>query len=91
MLQPKDIDLLNGYKNKTHTYSVSKRYRILWTSGHIQTESDGIEQDIPMKVMGLNKIFQCKWKSKESWSSNSYIRQNRLKYKLSVTRDKDTT
>ena len=25
MLQPKDIDWLNGYKNKTHTYAVYKR------------------------------------------------------------------
>ena len=35
--------------------------------GHIQTESEGMEKDIP-----------CKWKSKERWSSNSHIRQNRL-------------
>ena len=65
MLQPKDKDWLNGYKNKTHIYAVYKRS----TSdlGHIQTESEGMEKDIP-----------CKWKSKESWSSNSRIRQNRL-------------
>ena len=25
MLQPKDTGLLNGYKNKTHTYAVYKR------------------------------------------------------------------
>ena len=25
MLQPKDIDWLNGYKNKTHIYAVYKR------------------------------------------------------------------
>ena len=31
------------------------------------TESEGMEKDIP-----------CKWKSKESWSSNSHVRQNRL-------------
>ena len=34
---------------------------------HLQTESEGMENDIPYK-----------WKSKESWSSNSHIRQNRL-------------
>ena len=39
----------------------------LQTKGHIQTESEGIEKDIP-----------CKWKSQDSWSSNSHIRQNRL-------------
>ena len=32
-----------------------------------QTESDGTEKGIP-----------CKWKSKEIWSSNSHIRENRL-------------
>ena len=25
MLQPKDIDWLNGYKNKTHVYAAYKR------------------------------------------------------------------
>ena len=25
MLQPKDTDWLNGYKNKTHTYAVCKK------------------------------------------------------------------
>ena len=39
----------------------------LQTEGHIQTESEGMEKDIPYK-----------WKSKEGWSSNSHIRQNRL-------------
>ena len=65
MLQPKDIDWLNGYKNKTLIYAVYKRP----TSdlGHMQTESEGMEKDIP-----------CKWKSKESWTSNSHIRQNSL-------------
>ena len=32
------------------------------TEGHMQTESEGMEKDIP-----------CKWKSKENWSSNSHI------------------
>ena len=36
-------------------------------SGHIQTESEGMEKDNP-----------CKWKSEESWSSNFHIRKNRL-------------
>ena len=39
----------------------------LQTKGHIQTESEGIEKDIP-----------CKWKSKESWSSNPRVRQSIL-------------
>ena len=37
----------------------------LQTEGHIQTESEGMEKDIP-----------CKWKSEESWSSVTHIRQN---------------
>ena len=65
MLQPKDIDWLNGYKKKTHIYAVYNRP----TSdvGTCTTESERMEEDIP-----------CKWKSKESCSSNTYIRQNRL-------------
>ena len=27
---------------------------------------------------GMEKVIPCKWKSKETWSSNSHIRQNRL-------------
>ena len=65
MLQPKDIDWLNGYKNKTRTYAVYKR--LTSDLGHIQTESEGMEKDIP-----------CKWKPKENWSSKPRIRQNRL-------------
>ena len=43
----------------------------------MQTESEGMEKDIP-----------CKWKSRESWSSNSHIRQNTFKIKT-ITRDKE--
>ena len=35
--------------------------------GHIQTESEGLE-----------KAISCKWRPKESRSSNTHIRQNRL-------------
>ena len=31
-----------------------------------------------LKVRGMGKDIPCKGKSKESWSSNSHIRQNRL-------------
>ena len=34
---------------------------------HIQTENEGMEEGIPSI-----------WKSKESWSSNTHIRQQRL-------------
>ena len=39
----------------------------LQMKGYIQTESEGTEKDIPSK-----------WKPKESWSTYTYIRQNRL-------------
>ena len=39
----------------------------LQTQGHIQTEGEKIEEDITRK-----------WKSKESRSSDTHIRQNRL-------------
>ena len=63
MLQTKDTDWLNGYKYNTQIYAVCKRP----TSdvGTHTTESEEMEKDIPCK-------------SKESWSSNSHIRQNRL-------------
>ena len=76
MFQPKDTDWLNGYKNKTHIYILFTR-NPLQTSRHIQTESDRIEKYIP-----------CKWEAKESWSSNSHIRQIDLKIKK-IIRDKE--
>ena len=75
MLQPKDIDWLNEHKNRIYTYAVYKRP--ISPQGHIQTESEGMEKDIP-----------CKWKSKESWSSNAYIRKLDFKIKT-ITRDKE--
>ena len=43
-------------------YTLSTR-EPLHTQGHIQTDIEGMEKDIP-----------CKWKSKESWNSNTHIR-----------------
>ena len=51
----------------------------LQTEGHIQTENEGMEKDIP-----------CKWKSKEIWSNNSHIRQNRVKKKEYYKRQRRT-
>ena len=53
--------LAEWIQKKAHIYAINKRP----TSdlGHIQTESDGMENDI-----------SCKQKSKESWSSNTHIR-----------------
>ena len=46
------------------------------TQGHIQTASEGMEEGIT-----------CKWKSKESWCSNSQPDKIKFKIKI-VTRDK---
>ena len=49
----------------------------LQTQGHIQTESEGMEKDIP-----------CKWKSKESWSSN--LISDKIDFKTkTITGDKE--
>ena len=47
MPQPKEKDLLNEYKNKTPVCAVYKRPS--QAKGHIQTESEGLEKDIPCK------------------------------------------
>ena len=47
----------------------------LQIQGHIRTESEEMEKRIP-----------CKWKSKESWNSNTHIKQNRLQNKDSYKR-----
>ena len=36
----------------------------------------------------MEKGVSCKWRSKESWSSNTHIKQNKFKIKT-VTRDKE--
>ena len=65
MLQIKEIDWLNVYKTRP-VYMLSRRDP-LQIQRHKQTESKGMEKGIP-----------CNWKSKVRWSSNTYIRQNRL-------------
>ena len=50
----------------------------LQTYGHTQTESEGMEKDIP-----------CKWKSKESWSVAILI-SDEIDFKIkTITRDKE--
>ena len=64
MPQPKDMDWLNGYKNKIPIYAVFKGSTSFL--GTHTNESERMEENIP-----------CHQASKESWSSNTYIRQNR--------------
>ena len=63
MLQPKDTNWLNGYKNETLIYAVYKKPTS--DSRYIQTESERTEKYIP-----------CKWEAKECYR-NPHIRQNR--------------
>ena len=72
MLQPKDTDWLKWIQ-KQDPYICC----LLQIQGHKQTKSEGMGKGTP-----------CKWKSKESWSSNSHIRQNIFKIKT-IIRDKE--
>ena len=63
MLQPKDTDWLNGYKNKTHIYAVYKKPT---SDLNTNTETERMEKYIP-----------CKWEAIECWSSNPHITQHR--------------
>ena len=76
MLQPKDTDWLNGYKNKTDICTVYNRPTS--DQGHILTESERVDKDITSK-----------WKSKDSWSSNTHMRQ-KIDFKIKkITRNKE--
>ena len=75
MRQPKGTDWLMDTKKRS-VYMLSTRDP-LQTQGHIQTESEKLEKDIPSK-----------WKSNESWRSNSHIRKTDFKIKT-ITRDKE--
>ena len=54
MLQPKDTEWLNGYKNKTHIYSVYKKPNFEATDTYI------------LKVRGWENIFHANRKQKEA-------------------------
>ena len=65
MHQSRDVDCLGG-GNIRPINMLSARDQ-LQIYGHLQSESKRI-----------GKCTPCKWKSKESWSTNTHIRQNRL-------------
>ena len=50
---------------KTRPICMLSTRDLLHTQGHLQTESKGMGEDTPYK-----------WKSKESWNSNTHTRQN---------------
>ena len=75
MLQPKVIDWLDGYKNKTCTYAVYKR------------PTSDLETHTKWKWK-MEKGISWKWKLKESWSSSTHI--GKIDFKInSVTREKE--
>ena len=76
MLQPKIQTGLMDTKTIS-MYMLSKRDPFI--ARDIQTESEGMEKGIP-----------CKWKLKDSWSSNTHIRQNRLEHKDCCKRQRRT-
>ena len=51
MLQPKDTDWLNGYKNKTHIYAVYKR-----PTSALKTESERMEKIYSMQMEIKRKL-----------------------------------
>ena len=64
MLQPKDTDWQNGYKNKTYICMLSTRNPLR------------PKDTYRLKVRGWKKYIPFKGEAKESWSSNPHIRQN---------------
>ena len=64
MFQPKDIDWMNGYQKKTHIYAVYKK-----PTPDLKTHIDWKWED--------GRIYSMQMGSKESWSSNPHIKQNK--------------
>ena len=56
--------LTEWIQNKIHVYVVYKK-----PTSDLKTYTDWKWED--------GKIYSCKWKAKESWSNNPYIRQNK--------------
>ena len=75
MLQPKDTDWLNGYKNKTHIYAVYKR----------RTSDLGTHTD---KVRGWKKVFHLSVNQKKA--GVAILISDKIDFKIkTVTRDKE--
>ena len=76
MLQPKDTDWLNGYKNKTHIYAVYKRT-------HFKPRDT-----YGMKVRGWKKIFHANRNQKKFGVAR--LISEKIDYKRNnITRDKE--
>ena len=75
MLQPKDTDWLNGYKNKTHIYAVYKK-----PSSDLKTYR--------LKVRGWKNIFHANGKQKNAGIAILLTDKKDLKIRK-ITRDKE--
>ena len=74
MLQPKEIDWLNWYKNKTHIYVVYKK-----PTSDLKTHVDWER---------MEKYIPCKWKQKKAGVAILVSDKIDLKIKK-ITRDKE--
>ena len=67
MPQPKDIDWLNGYKNKTHIYAALQE--TYFRTRHAQIESEEMENIFHKngneKEAGWQYSYQTKWTIKQ--------------------------
>ena len=75
MLQPKDTDWLNGYKNKTHIYAVYKK-----PTSDLKTYR--------LKVRGQKDIFHANGRQKKAGVAILISDKTDLKIKK-ITRDKE--
>ena len=73
MLQPKDTDWLNGYRNKTHIYAVYKK-----PTSDLKTQ---------MKVRGWKNIFHANGKQIKAGVAS--LVSDKIDLKIKITRDKE--
>ena len=79
MLQPKDMDCLNGHKNKTHIYAVYKRL-----TSDIETHTDRKWED--------GKRYSMQMKIIRKSNSLTVLLSDKIGLKIKdTTRDRDTT
>ena len=78
MLQPKDIDWLNGYKNKTRIYCCPQET-------HFRPRDT-----YRLKVRGWNKLFHANGNQKKA--GVAILISDKIDFKIkTITRDKDDT
>ena len=83
MLQPKDTDWLNGYKNKTHIYGSSNPYGFLGQETHFRPKGT-----YRLKVRGWKNIFHANGKQKKAGVATLISDRIDLQIKT-ITRDKE--